>query len=153
MSLPLTGLRRIPSGFTLIEVMVVVAIVGILAAIALPNYADYIRRGKITEATTKLSDQRVRMEQYFLDNRTYAAGGACGVPDPSYTAGTDAFLVACTGATATTYVVTATGQAANGMSGFGYTINQANARVTTGVPSGWTAAATCWTIRKDGSCS
>jgi type IV pilus assembly protein PilE len=39
------------------------------------------------------------------------------------------------------------------MSGFAYTIDQANNRVTTAVPSGWTKTATCWTLRKDGSCS
>lgn len=154
MSSSFTGSRAAASGFTLIEMMIVVVIVGILAAIALPSYADYVRRGKIVEATSRLADQRVRMEQYFLDNRTYSSGGtACGVPDPSYTSGKDAFEVKCTGASATAYLVTATGQAAGGMSGFAYTIDQANNRVTTAVPSGWTKTATCWTLRKDGSCS
>ena len=148
------GRQMVSRGFTLIEMMIVVAIVGILAAIALPQYNDYVRRSKITEATAKLADHRVRMEQYFLDNRTYSSGGtACGVPDPSYTSGKDAFQVTCTGASATAYLVTATGQAAGGMSGFAYTIDQANNRVTTAVPSGWTKTATCWTLRKDGSCS
>src|SRR5437867_53900 len=63
------------AGFTLIEVMIVVAIVGVLAAIALPNYSDYVKRGKITEATSALAEVRTRYEQWFLDNRTYA--GAC----------------------------------------------------------------------------
>ena len=62
-------------GFTMIEVMMVVAIVAILAAIALPNYSDYIKRGKIIEATSALSDARTRFEQSFLDNRTYADVG------------------------------------------------------------------------------
>jgi prepilin-type N-terminal cleavage/methylation domain-containing protein len=69
-------------GFTLLEVMIVVVIVAILAAIALPNYSDYIKRGKIIEATTGLSDMRTRLEQYFLDNRKYDNAGACGV-DPA----------------------------------------------------------------------
>ena len=58
----------------MIEVMIVVAIVAILAAIALPNYADYVKRGKIIEATSALSDLRTRYEQFFLDNRTYVGG-------------------------------------------------------------------------------
>ena len=67
-------------GFTLIEVMIVVAIVAVLAAIALPNYADYIKRGKIIEATSALSDLRTRYEQWYLDNRTYVGG--CAVIRP-----------------------------------------------------------------------
>ena len=54
----------------MIEVMIVVAIVAILAAIALPNYSDYVKRGKIIEATSGLSDMRTRYEQFYLDNRT-----------------------------------------------------------------------------------
>ena len=60
-------------GFTLVELLVVVAIVGILAAIAVPQYGDYVLRGKIAEASATLSQHRVKMEQFFQDNRTYAA--------------------------------------------------------------------------------
>ena len=64
----------------MLEVMIVTAIVAILAAIALPNYADYVTRGKITEATTALSDMRQRYEQFFLDNRSYLNG--CATVEP-----------------------------------------------------------------------
>ena len=57
-------------GFTLIEVMIVVAIVAILSAIAIPSYRNYVIRGKIPEATSNLSGQAVKMEQYFEDNKT-----------------------------------------------------------------------------------
>ena len=50
-------------GFTLIEVMIVVAIVAILATIAMPSYRDYLRRGQVPEAMTYLSDYRVKLEQ------------------------------------------------------------------------------------------
>ena len=63
-------------GFTLIELMIVIAVIAILAAIALPSYNDYIRRGKIAEGTSGLADLRVKMEQWYQDNRTYV-GGPC----------------------------------------------------------------------------
>jgi type IV pilus assembly protein PilE len=60
------------SGFTLIEVMVVVAIVAILASIAIPSYTNYIMRSKITEATSNLLAMRTKIEQYYQDTRSYA---------------------------------------------------------------------------------
>ena len=142
-------------GFTLIEVMIVVAIIAILAAIALPNYSDYVKRGKIIEATTSLSDARTRFEQSFLDNRTYAdTNGSCAKIQAMAGGSLKAFDLDCCSAApaATTYTCTATGKAAEGMASFVYTINQANQRTSSG-PSGFFTNATCWAIRKDGSCS
>jgi type IV pilus assembly protein PilE len=143
------------NGFTLIEVMIVVAIVAVLAAIALPNYADYVKRGKIIEATSALSDLRTRYEQYYLDNRTYVGGcaDANGKIRQLAQAGTKSFTIACnTGESATAYLGTATGNATEGMASFVYSINQDNVHATTGTSWGPTNA-TCWVIRKDGSCS
>ncbi len=137
-------------GFTVIEVMIVVAIVAILAAIALPNYADYVRRGKIIEATSALSDLRTRYEQYFLDNRTYVGG--CLVIKPIVNTAR-AFDIDCGGESASTYTGTATGKAGEGMVEFTYTINQANAKSSTITATGWSGSGTCWAVRKDGSCS
>ncbi|MCH8856823.1 MAG: prepilin-type N-terminal cleavage/methylation domain-containing protein, partial [Proteobacteria bacterium] len=52
-------------GFTLIEVMITVAIVAILAAVALPQYRDYVTRSRLADASTGLSTVRAQMERYF----------------------------------------------------------------------------------------
>ncbi len=132
------------SGFSLIELMVVVAIVGILAAIAYPSYTEYVIRGKIPEATSGLSEIRLKAEQYFADNRTYV-----GFTSPDLTGKYKDFTFAVSNLTATTYTLTATGN--GGMSGFSYTVNQSNTRGSSS--SHWgNSSTTCWILRKDGSC-
>ena len=136
-------------GFTLIELMITVAIIGILTAIVMPSYSDYVTRGRITDAVSGLSDMSVKMEQFFQDNRTYVGACAAGTVAPLPTA-TARFSYACTLA-AGTYTVTATG--AGTMNGFIYTINQGNTHVTTGLPTGWSGVNNnCWVLKKDGSC-
>lgn len=58
-------------GFTLIELIVAVAIVGILAAVAWPNYTDYVKRASRAEAAAALLDAANKEEQFFVDNREY----------------------------------------------------------------------------------
>ncbi|MFM7293456.1 MAG: type IV pilin protein [Burkholderiales bacterium] len=137
-------------GFTLIEVMIVVAIIGILAALALPAYNDYVRRGKIANATSVLSMMRVQMEQYFQDNRTYVGACAAGTVAPSPASNQD-FSFACSNLGASTYTVTATGSSAS-MSGFVYTIDQNNSRTTTSTGSWGKTSTTCWIQKSNGSC-
>jgi type IV pilus assembly protein PilE len=140
-------------GFTLIEMMIVVGVIGILAAIAIPNYSDYVRRGKIIDATSKLSDARVHLEQWFLDKRTYVGACAVGtgvvrtVPGPD-----DTFALSCTVLTANTYTVQAAGIPGKGMDLFTYTIDQGNVKISTITEPGWNGNPLCWATRKDGSC-
>lgn len=139
--------KREESGFTLIEAMVVVAVLGILAAITVPNYSRYVTRGHLVEAGNALSEYRVRMEQFYQDHRTYAKAGICGQPVPT---NLDNFAIACA-IVASGQAFTATATGAGSAAGFVYTINQANVRSTTAIPSHWgmlaADAATKWVTR------
>jgi type IV pilus assembly protein PilE len=144
-------MKNTARGFTLIEILVAVTIIGILVAIALPNYRDYVLRGKITEATSTLSDLRLRAEKFYGDNRTYVGFNQA-------TPGTRYFTYACDdgagGAVAqNAFRCIATGVASEGMTGFQYTINQSNTRTSTftSLP-GWNDSATCWVSKKGESC-
>lgn len=141
-------------GFTLIEVMIVVAIVAILSAVALPAYQNYVIRGKIPDATSVLAANQTRLEQWFQDQRSYLSGTVCGgnVAASNTTASTN-FDFTCA-ATATTFTLTATGKSS--MSGFSYTVDQAGTRTTTiasPAPSSWRATnSSCWITKQGGTC-
>jgi type IV pilus assembly protein PilE len=133
-------------GFTLIELMVAVAIVGILAAIAAPAYTDYVVRGRIPDATNALATKAVRNEQFFQDNRTYVGAPGC----TSDTTTSKHFDFNCSSATASAFVLRAVGK--GGMTGFTYTLNEAGVRATAAAPTDYGTNATCWVIKKGGQC-
>ncbi|MBK6982919.1 MAG: prepilin-type N-terminal cleavage/methylation domain-containing protein [Betaproteobacteria bacterium] len=140
------------SGFTLVELLIVVAIVGVLAAIAVPMYIDHITRSQLVEGHTGLSDFRVRMEQFFQDNRTYDGVGGLGNCGAAAPTGATNFGYACVSG-GQTYVATANG-AAGRVVGFAFTVNETNLRQTTATAAGWAPGvmpAPCWVTRK-GSC-
>ncbi len=137
---------KLQRGFTLIELMIVVAIIGILSTIAIPSYQDYVTRGRLTEVTSALSDGRIRMEQAYQDNRAYGTA-----PCPP---NTQNFTFTCTNpGTNQTYLITATGQGA--VAGFVYDINENNLRRTRGLGNGWGAGPfpiNCWVTTRGGAC-
>lgn len=144
-------------GFTLIEVMITIAIIGILASVAVPAYTEYLLRAKLTEAFTALSDSRVKMEQSFQDNRRYAtvAGGTI-CPAAALSTGLKYFTITCAvtpaaGAVDAFYTLTATGNTGSPTALFAYTITSANVKATTATK--WsTTSTTCWLAKKSGEC-
>jgi type IV pilus assembly protein PilE len=153
------GGRGAVAGFTLIEMMVVVSIIAILAAIAIPQYGEHVRRSQIQEAQAGMLQIRTRLENYYQDNRSYAfapggaaSGGFCfgntnaviGNDPNAAQVGTIAqqvsnrfFVFSCSTPDTPgpqTYTITARGSAGR-VAGAGqqatFTVNEQNLRVTT----------------------
>jgi len=140
-------------GFTLLELMIVVAIVAILTTIAYPNYRDYVIRGQLVDATQGLAAVRANMERYFQDNRTYLAVGPFTPPCGAAVITAGRFNITCASG-ATTFTATAVGAAAP-LSGFTFTVDQNDNQVTTvttpPAPASFLGCPTAW-ITKTGGC-
>jgi type IV pilus assembly protein PilE len=93
-------------GFSLIELMIVVVIIAILAAVAVPSYRNYIMRGHRTDATRALQDTAAREESYFFSNNAYT-NKLTDLGLNSSVAG-EYFSVAIASASSTDYTITAT---------------------------------------------
>lgn len=142
-------------GFTLIEVMITVAIIAILAAVAIPQYRDYVSRSRLADASTGLATMRAQMERYYQDNRTYADSGTFVSPCNNSVVSARTFgnfVVSCTGALdATQFTLRAVGSGPS--DGFTYTVNHQDVRATTALPTGWGSACTSkWIMKKGDSC-
>lgn len=121
------------TGFTLIEAIIILVMLGILSAIAIPSFSRYASRGRLVEATNALIDYHARMERFHREHRSYSRGNECGAVPPTNLSG---FKLGCTvGADGGTYIATATGVGTT--AGFAYTIDQSNVRATVALPESW----------------
>jgi type IV pilus assembly protein PilE len=150
--------RKADHGFTLVELMITVAIVGILAAVGYPQYQNYVRRGQLGEAFTALSDMRVKMEQHYQDNKFYGSAVASttcptlpGVP--AFPVTSKYFRYECgPGSSATTPLQTFSLSAigTGGLTtGYDYALNDRGAKSTTKF-AGTTSTAACWLSKASG---
>lgn len=135
-----------PKGFTLIELMIAVAIVGILAGIAYPGYQDSVRKSRRVDAEGALLGFANAMERYFTEYNSYPVAGTTTIFSSTspVDGGTAYYALAITAATASTYTLTATPTGAQSGDKCGtLTLTQTGARDVTNADSGITAI-DCW---------
>ena len=147
-----TNRRPHTRGFTLIEVMIVVAIIAILAAVAIPSYRDYILRGQLVDATTLLAGTRADMERYYQDNRTYNnVSGAIQAPCIKSLPNWD---LSCSAQGDKTFTLLVVGK--NATTGFRYSIDQSDTRLTLALGASWPTPAApnnqCWVLKRGQTC-
>lgn len=136
---------RAHGGFTLIELMITVAIVAILAAVALPSYSEYMRKARRGDAQSFMSEVAARQQHFLLDRRAYSASitdtpaaGGLGLAIPGNVAGFYAVTISATGNLPPTFTVQAvpTGGQTQDTCGT-LTVDQAGRKTASGTGSCW----------------
>ncbi|QZA77354.1 prepilin-type N-terminal cleavage/methylation domain-containing protein [Deefgea tanakiae] len=136
------------AGFTLIELMITIAIIGILASIAIPAYGDYVRRAKALEAASSLSTLRLKLEQFYQDNRNYGASNQCGYNTSQVVSLTSDrfFTISCAlAADAQSYTLKATGSLQSSNDHI-YTLTDTNVKATTKYKGAAVSGKACWLV-------
>lgn len=134
------------NGFTLLELMIAVLIIGIIAVIAFPQYGEYIQRSKITEAQSTLAYLKTRAESFFGDRRTYTDFCDSNTVQNEMT-NAKYFTLSCD-AEDNTFTLTMTGNGNENLSGFEFEINELNERTSTYDGASYS----CWVKKKGDSC-
>ncbi|MBA2963475.1 MULTISPECIES: type IV pilin protein [Ramlibacter] len=142
----ITGKNRL-RGFTLIELMITVAVIGILAAVAFPSYTKYLAKGRRAAAQAVMHNVGSRQEQYMLNSRSYypsPAGSSTDLSGLGITLGTDVsgyYTITVTSDTSPAWTVTAAPRAPQ-------TVNDATCGTLTLTNAGAKGASggstTCW---------
>jgi type IV pilus assembly protein PilE len=136
------------TGFSLVELMVALAIAAFIAAFAVPSYRDHALRGQLPEMSSALQLGALRLEEYYQDHRSYRNDKVCGVVLPT----SDRFILSCTSPLdGQSFLLTATGSGA--LDRFAYTIDHQGQTRTITLPEGWgSTPRDCWILKRGTTC-
>lgn len=130
-------------GFTLIELMVAITIVGILAAVSVPLFSEYFQRGKLSQGISTLTQLAVQMEKSYLDFRKYDDNGDCIVSSP-----TDQYFNYSCSSNGQNFSWVATSKDGK----YKYSIDHNSQRSTELFAGSTPTANNCWQISSSGEC-
>lgn len=139
-----------PHGFSLIELMIALAIAAIIAAVAVPGYRDHMLRARIPEATSTLSELAMRLEQHYQDHRVYGDTTSCAITMPA----NQFFTFNCSSQNnGQSFLLTASGNSPGAMSDFVFTLDQNGNAMTKKLPATWgNTPFNCWINKRSSTC-